>query len=99
MADEEQNTQNLKEEDENILLWATLELVSELIFLSQELKEKLHYLETPESQRQQSLIFSEMILPQVEESSGNFEIPLSEELYRQLCTHLGSDRIEFMGIA
>ena len=24
MADEEQNTQNLKEEDENILLWATL---------------------------------------------------------------------------
>ena len=24
MADEEQNTENLKEEDENILLWATL---------------------------------------------------------------------------
>ena len=76
-----------------------LELVSELMSLSQNLKEKLHSLETQELQKQQSLIYSEMILPQVEESSGNFEIPLSEELYQQLCTHLESDRIEFMGIA
>ena len=48
---------------------------------------------------QQSLIYSEMILPEMEESSGNFVIPLSEELYQQLCKHLELEQIEFMGIA
>ena len=76
-----------------------LELVTELISLSRGLREKLRFLETPELQMQQSLIYSEMILPQMEESSGNFGIPLSEELYLQLCKHLEWERIEFMGIA
>ena len=59
----------------------------------------LRFLEMLEYQSEQSWIYSEMILPRMEEYSGNFEIPLSEELYLQLCRHLDSDRIEFMGIA
>jgi len=75
------------------------ELVSELTSSLRELSEKLHSLETLALRNHQSLIYSEMILPQMEESSGNYEIPLSEELYLQLCKHLELEQIEFMGIA
>jgi hypothetical protein len=75
------------------------ESASELKSLLLELREKLHSLETQELPKVKSLIFYEMILPQVEESSGSFVIPLSEELYQQLCKDLELDRIEFMGIA
>tara|TARA_Y100000593_G_scaffold1510_1_gene3068 strand:+ start:5729 stop:5986 length:258 start_codon:yes stop_codon:yes gene_type:complete len=76
-----------------------LELVMELMFLLRELKEKLQYYEMQDYPNQQLELYWEMISPIMEEYLENYEIPLSEELYQELCKHLGSGRIEFMGIA
>tara|TARA_R100000808_G_C2152587_1_gene162134 strand:- start:1776 stop:1994 length:219 start_codon:yes stop_codon:yes gene_type:complete len=71
----------------------------ELMFLLRELKEKLQYYEMQDYPNQQLELYWEMISPIMEEYLENYEIPLSEELYQELCKHLGSGRIEFMGIA
>ena len=99
MADERENSQNLKEEDENVLLWATLGIGYGIDVFATRIEREIALLRNAGVQSERSLIFLEMILPQMVESSGNFEIPLSVELYQQLCTHLDLDRIEFMGIA
>ena len=74
------------------------DLLMELMFLLQELKERLLSLEGLESETAQLSKFYQMISELADESSESFEILLDEELLEELCRALESDKIIFMGI-
>ena len=75
------------------------DLLMELMYLLQELNERLLFSEDQESEIEQLSKFCPMILGLEEEFLESLEIPLSEELWEELCKALESDRIMFMGIA
>ena len=73
--------------------------LTELMSLLRELNERLQYFEEVGSEIEQSYRSSQMIYGTEAEYLENLEIPLSEELWEELCKALGSDRIIFMAIA
>ena len=74
------------------------DLLLELIYLIQELNEKLQYLEELELETEKSSESLTQIYGLEEESLENCECLLNEELWEELCKALESDKITFMGI-
>ena len=73
--------------------------LTELMSLLRELNERLLFCEEVALEMQQSSKSSPMTYEMEEEFLESLEIPLSEELWEELCKALESDRIMFMGIA
>ena len=92
------DAEEIEQQDEDTLLWVALGLAYGLMYLLQELNEKLQYSEGLESEIEQLSKFCPMILGLEEEFLESSEIPLSVELLEVLCKVSGSDKTIFMGI-
>ena len=73
--------------------------LTELMSLLQELNERLLFCEEVALEMQQLSKSYQTTYEPTEEFLENFAIPLSEELWEELCKALGSDKIIFMAIA
>ena len=90
-------SQPKKTKQQSTLLF--MRLLTSVLSSHKELSKKLESLEQQVSQIQELLEHSKQTSIQEEEYSESIVVPLSEELYLELCKALGSDKMPFMAIA
>ena len=95
----EEATENLTEEDENILLWSAIGATAAVDIFAARIESEILDLDRQILEMQKYSESLTMTLPAGEEYLENFQIIFAEELYQELCKELGSDKIPFMAIA